>query len=138
MDYREIDEISDAFLEAWVENFARPMEYVRFSEENKVHPIYNEVSSHKIYDYDEAVKFHGTMKEEFHNEEGNVYGRVPGIVSEITLVTKELTDGGIRQVRNEDIVLVGEQKYEIIGFTTRVQFLDRKIFTKLKVREKDD
>ena len=135
MDYREIDEISDAFLEAWVENFAQPMEYVKYSDENIIHPVYGEQITGKKYDEEEAVVFHGTLKETEFEETGNIYGKNNDAIYEITLITKELKDRGIERVRHEDLVITSGRKFNIIGYVRKVQFLDQKIFTKLKVVE---
>lgn len=136
----EIDEISDAFSEAWNEFFGQEMYYVPFDRENSpVHDLYNE-SSHKVYKWEDKVKFNGTFREEKYEEREEISGRDNFEKAEITFVTKELYDAGVIQLEQSSIIEIfhrnGVRKlYNIISNYGKVQLGNNKVFTKLDVVE---
>ena len=143
MQQQEIDEISEAFLDAWKEYFGQIMYYIPFNPTaTQKHPVYGETKA-KVYDEANKVMFHGTFKQEPIEEKGELAGGENYEVAEITFVTKELYDKGIVEIKPEDMVEVvfrgGKTKrYNIVAHYGKVQLSDNRIFTKLKVTDKNN
>lgn len=136
----EIDEISDAFSEAWEEYFGQVMRYVPLSETTEVHPIYGEAIGSIKYDWENYYEFNGTFKEKEHAESGDMYGRNGEINAEITFVTKEFVDEGLYDISQTAIIFVKHRSgvskvYNIISNYGKVQLGNNKVFTKLGVVE---
>lgn len=136
----EIDEISVAFSEAWDEYFGQPMYYVPYKTiEDNIHPLYRETRQ-KEYDWKNKVLFNGTFKQEKYEERGEINGRDNYEEAEITLVTKELYDEGIKVIDQSAIIEIihrdGSRKlYNIVANYGKVQLGDNKVFTKIEVVE---
>ena len=137
MRQEEINEISQAFLEAWEEFFGAPMYYIPFDETSSKHSIYNE-SKGKKYKEDEAVMFHGTIKERENQDVTKPTGKRVQKVFELTAVTKELIDGGIEHIDTNSIIRYTDQFGKVFTLSIyddlqKVQLTNNKIFTKMKV-----
>jgi glutamate dehydrogenase/leucine dehydrogenase len=137
MTQKEIDEISDAFGEAWEDFFGQEMYYIAFDCGTYSHPIYRE-AKRKQYKEEEKTLFHGTLKEEPLEEKGDLAGKRTYPTAELTFVTKELRDKGVLEVDTRDIIEVTDingntERYNIINNYGKVQLVDNRIFTKLKV-----
>lgn len=136
----EIDEISDAFQDAWDEYFGQEMFYVPFLKDSTTaHPLYKE-SKNKTYDFANKISFTGTFKEEPLEEVGEIAGKDEYQSAEITFVTKQLYDKGITTVNNADIIEITHRDgvtktYNIIKHFGKVQLGDNRVFTKLEVTE---
>jgi hypothetical protein len=141
MKQTEIDEISVAFKEAWVDYFGTEMYYVPFDRNSTtVNSIYQE-SKGKKYLYDSKMLFHGTIKELQHLDTGRPTGKRTEKFFEITFVTKELLDLGLLHVDTDDIIQYSDRfgrEYTLLIYDDfqKVQLVDNKIFTKLLVRSK--
>lgn len=139
MRQEEINEISQAFLDAWKEFFGAPMLYIPFdSSTSNPHPIYNE-SRNKKYDEANAVEFYGTLKEREMQDVTAPTGKKIEKHYEITLVTQELIDKGVNYIDTNDIIRFTDRfgkvyDLEIYDDFQKVQLVDNKIFTKLKVK----
>lgn len=139
MRQEEITEISQAFQEAWEEFFGAPMYYIPFDSSNSSpHPIYNE-SKGKKYDEANAVMFHGTLKERESQDVTAPTGKRIEKHFEITVVTQELIDKGVTHIDTNSIIRFTDRfgkiyNLEIYDDFQKVQLVDNKIFTKLKVR----
>lgn len=137
---KEIDEISEAFLDAWDEYFGQEMFYVPFLEdETTKHRVYKESKS-KAYDFANKLKFTGTFKEEPLEEVGDVGGRDKQEKAEITFITKELEDKGITRIDSRAIIEITHKDgitktYNIINNYGKVQFGSSRVFSKLGVVE---
>ena len=140
MEQKELDEISDAFVDAWEEFFGQEMFYVPFDENaSKPHPIYGE-NKNKVYDYENKKRFMGTFKELSDEEAGELFGQETKAEAEITYVTKELYEQGITRPKKSALVQItfrdGVTKlYNITEITGKVQLGDNRIFTKFGVFE---
>ena len=143
MQQNEIDEISEAFSDAWEEYFGDRMKYVRFNREETVfHKTYNESKTRK-YDYANAIEFNGSLKEIENEDVTQPYGDNEYKLFTITLVTKELLDKGVIYVNHDDIItytqIFGdtklERRFSIYDSVEKVQFNASKIFTKIMVKE---
>jgi hypothetical protein len=138
----EIDEISEAFMDAWEEYFGQIMYYVPFNDNpSDKHSIYGE-SKKKTYDFTKKVMFHGTFKQEPIEEKGELGGGEEREVAEITLVTKELYDKGVKEFRLKDIIEITDRdgvtkNYNIYQNYGKVQLGNNRVFTKLKVVDID-
>lgn len=135
----EINEISQAFLEAWQEFFGAPMLYIPLAGDNDPHPIYNE-SKNKKYDEENAVVFYGTLKERETLDVTTAIGKRSRKHFEITLVTQELVDKGVEYIDTNAIIRFTDRfgrvfNYSIYDDYQKVQLVDNKLFTKLKVME---
>lgn len=135
----ELDEISNAFSEAWEEFFGQEMFYVELSGATEIHPLYGE-SRGKIYDFEGKKPFNGTFKQDEYKERGEIGGRDNYEEATITFITKELIDLGIFTINQSAIIEIfhrdGERKlYNIISNYGKVQLGNNKIFTTLKVVE---
>lgn len=136
----EINEISDAFQDAWDEFFGQEMYYVPLDlEKTVVHPIYGETRK-KEYDFDGKKRFVGTYKELSNKEAGELFGDATKAESEITFVTRELIVQGIDEVDDGAIIEITHLSgkvmlYNITEITRKVQFGSSRIFTKLGVVE---
>ncbi|MMZ51272.1 hypothetical protein D1872_130070 [compost metagenome] len=143
MTQQERDEISDSFSEAWRQSFGLQMFYVPFlKDESNPHPLYRE-SKGKKYDFANKLLFYGTYKQKPIEEIGEIGGRELRETGEITFVTKELHDKGLRDIDPSAIIQFfdkydNEQLFEIVGKNAKVQFITDWIFTKLKVVRADD
>lgn len=140
----EIDEISEAFMDAWEEYFGQMLYYVPFDEistKNNAHPLYRDVQKKgKIYLWDDMKPFHGTLKSEEVEEKGDMYGKDEETKYDITFITKELRDQGILNVDKEALIYLVDRDgvnhvFNIIASNQKVQFGDNKVFTKLEVLE---
>jgi hypothetical protein len=134
----EIDEISGAFQEAWTEFFGAEMYYVSFDASTVANPIYRE-SKTKKYLWDSKKLFHGTLKEQQSQDVAQPTGKQVVKFYEITFVAKELLDQGILHIDTNDIIQYTdrfgkEYRLEIYDDFQKVQLVDNKIFTKLKVK----
>jgi hypothetical protein len=133
----EINEVSDAFLEAWSDYFGDAMYYVPFDTNTAYDGIYLEAKV-KLYRYDLKKLFHGTLKEaqisdELHQSGGKVKRKYT-----ITFVTNELAGQGVQYINNNDIIEYTDKygntfKYSIYDDYKKVQLVNTKIFTKLEV-----
>lgn len=139
----EIDEISEAFMDAWEEYFGQMLYYVSFDEistKNNAHPLYRDVKKKgKIYLWDDMKPFHGTLKSEEVEEKGDMFGKDEDVVYNITLITKELRDQGILTIDKEALIYLVDRDginhvFNITALNQKVQFGDNKVFTKLKVQ----
>ena len=100
----EIDEISTAFMEAWKDYFGCIMYYVQFDLANtSMNTIYKE-SKQKSYLWDTKIPFHGTIKETQKLDVAQPTGKRVEKIFEITFVTKELIDLGIKHIDTSDII----------------------------------
>lgn len=140
MKQQEIDEISVAFLEAWEEYFGDLMYYVPFKQGDDLDNIYLE-SKAKVYDYDNKVPFHGTIREIQSQDKSLATGKLIEKRYEITLVTKELLDGGVPYIDTNALITYTDRfnkEYQLYIYDDfqKVQLVDNKLFTKLLVRTK--
>lgn len=139
----EIDEISVAFSEAWRDYFGQDMYYVPIKEDAiEIHPLYRETRK-KVYDWESKKKFNGTFKQEKYEERGEINGRDNYEEAEITLVTKELYDLGVKIIDQSAIIEIfhrdGTRKlYNIVANYGKVQLGNNKVFTKIEVVEITD
>lgn len=132
----ELDEISDAFLEAWNE-LGDILYYVTFEVSAPVNNIYRE-QKHKNYDFANKKSFHGTIKESPSLDESMQSGMRIKKAYEVTLVTKELIEQGITHVNSRDIICYTdrfnvEYKYRIVDEYHKVQLANNRIFTIVRV-----
>ena len=140
MSQQEIDEISEAFLEAWADYFGDELYYVPFDYTN-TRPdggIYSE-TKYKKYLYDSKVLLHATVKEREDLDVDTPIGKSIEKHYEITFVTKELTDTGVHEIDTNAILVYTdrfekEHKFHIYDDFQKVQLVDNKVFTKLKVK----
>jgi hypothetical protein len=134
----EIDEISQAFSDAWQEYFGEEMYYVPFSEnDTPVHRVYKESKS-KAYDFANKILFHGTFKQEPIDEKGELAGKNEREKAEITFVTKELFDRSIKEVDLRAIIEITDRNgvtkhYNILKRNGKVQLGNNHVFTKIEV-----
>jgi hypothetical protein len=139
MSQTEIDEISEAFKEAWEDYFGDVLYYVPFDyASTQFSEIYGE-SKKKKYLFLEKKPFHGTIKERELLDVNRPTGRSREKEYELTFVTKELIDQGITEVDTNSIIIYTdrfEKEYRLIIFDDyqKVQLVDNKVFTKLKVK----
>ena len=136
----EIDEISEAFLEAWEDYFGTTMYYVPFKEGEDLDSTYLESKS-KVYDMENKVEFHGTIREIQSEDKSLATGKQIQKLFEITVVTKELIDGGVSHIDTNALILYTDRfnkdyHLSIYDDFQKVQLVDNKIFTKLLVRTK--
>lgn len=134
----EIDEISDAFLEAWQEYFGTIMYYVPFKEGDDLDDTYLE-SKAKVYDMENKIRVHGTIREIQSEDKSLATGKQVQKFFEITLVTKELIDGGLQRIDTNALIIYTDRfnkEYNLCIYDDfqKVQLVDNKIFTKLLVR----
>lgn len=136
----ELDEISQAFLDAWKEFFGQEMFYVPFLKgETVIHRIYNE-SKGKKYDLDNKLNFSGTFKESTKEELGELFGQDTKAEAEVTFVTAELYDKGVKEIPLSARIQITHRSgitriYDIVNVVTKVQLGNNRIFTKLGVLE---
>lgn len=136
----EVNEISDAFQDAWDEFFGQEMFYVPLDlEKTIVHPIYKETTE-KVYDFAGKKRFVGTYKELSNKEAGELFGDATRAKAEITYVSRELILAGVDDVDDSALIEITHQSgrvglYNITEITRKVQFGDNRIFTKLGVFE---
>lgn len=138
---RDIDEISNDFLEAWRDYFGQEMYYIRFLQDvtPNYHPVYRE-SKIKKYDEENKVLFHGVFKENPTEEDLGMGGLKEYPTAMITLVAKELYDQGVTYIDMNDIIEITDRdlvtrRFNIVSKQGKVQLRNRKIFIKLGVRE---
>lgn len=143
MQQSEIDEISEAFQDAWEEYFGDLMYYVRFNKKGtEFNDIYNESKKLK-YDMDNKIPFHGTLKELEQDDVIQPYGDNEVKLFSITFVMKELIDQKQYILDHNDIIvyeqrlgnMLVERRFNIYDSLEKVQFNSTKIFGKLKVKE---
>jgi hypothetical protein len=140
LEQTEVNEIAQAFLDAWEEYFGQTMYYVKFISADK-HPLYGE-SKNKTYDFANKLSFYGTFKQEPIEEKGDIGGKDVTETAEITFVTKELEEKGLEEVNHEDIIEITDKNgitktYNIVDHYGKVQFGSSRVFTKLKVVDKN-
>jgi FKBP-type peptidyl-prolyl cis-trans isomerase (trigger factor) len=138
----EIDEISSAFHDAWEEFFGMTMHLVTMKpidQQDSYDDLYNE-DRRKDYEEGNKLSFYGTFKVSPIVEEGDLGGLKENVEAEVTFVTKELFDKGIKEISNKDIIEVTNRsgvtkRYNIVQHYGKVQLGDNHIFTKLMVTE---
>jgi hypothetical protein len=138
MKQNEIDEISEAFKEAWTEYFGDEIYYVPFDTVNNIPDSVYKEKIGKRYDYDNKKLFHGTLKEIASKDETHATGKKVYKDYEVTFVTKELIDQGVTEIDTRAILYYvdrfnKEHEYKIYDEYQKVQLSDNKVFTKLKV-----
>lgn len=135
----EIDEISEAFMDAWEEYFGQVMYYVPLLDVPTKHPIYGESKTKDLnYDFANKVMFHGTFKESPIEEKGGVGGKDEKQKAEITFVTQELYSKGIKAIDPRAVIEITHRDgtvllYNIVKRNGKVQLGDNHVFTKLDV-----
>lgn len=134
----EIDEISEAFKEAWHDFFGDVCYYVQFDDFTEPHPIYKE-NKRKQYKYGDKKKFHATVKEIQSMNESHPAGFRNIKYFELTFVTKELVDQGITHVDPMDLITYTDRFgrefcLKMSDEFQKVQMTSNKIFTKVIVR----
>lgn len=143
MQQSEIDEISEAFKDAWEDYFGDLMYYVRLDRKaTKFNKVYNETKKLK-YDMENKIPFHGTLKELEQDDVIAPYGDNEVKLFNITLVMKELIDEGQFLLDHDDIILYEQRlgdmlvtrKFTIYDSLEKVQFNATKVFGKIKVKE---
>lgn len=137
MQQYEIDEISTAFMEAWQDSFGAQMYYIPF-DNSTTKNVYQE-SKGKKYLWDDAKLFHGTIKEVSSQDTAYPTGKKIEKFFEITFITKELADLGITHIDTNSLIKHTDHYgkefiLHIYDDFQKVQLVDNKIFTKLKVR----
>lgn len=138
MNQTEIDEISEAFLEAWQDYFGTLMYYVPFKGGEDLDDTYLE-SKGKVYDMANKIPVHGTIREIQSEDKSLATGKQIQKFFEITLVTKELVDGGLQSIDTNALIIYTDRFNKVYNLTIyddfqKVQLVDNKIFTKLLVR----
>lgn len=138
MQQSEVDEISEAFKEAWQEYFGDTMYYVTFDKTKTIKDDLYEEQKTKVYDYENKKAFHGTLKESPSMDKLKQSGKKVYKIYTISFVTKELVDQGVNYIDTNDIILYidrfgKENKFKIYDDYQKVQFSDNKIFTLLNV-----
>lgn len=138
MNQAEIDEISVSFLEAWEEYFGTPMYLIPYNYTGSSN-IYGDKKS-KDYDLDNAVMFHGTLKELESSDTVKPDGKYDEEYYDITLVTKELNDQGVYKIDTNSLIKYvdrfrNEYYFKIYDTFQKVQFSNNKIFTKIRVKK---
>lgn len=134
----ELDEISDAFHEAWTEYFGDTIKVIPFSTKNtKYDPVYG-VSKKKEYDRTKAITLTATIRQSELEDVSTALGKRIEEQYTITFVTKELIDKGLTELDSDSLIEYTDRfgvtkQFKIYGTQQKVQFLDNKIFTKLKV-----
>lgn len=143
MQQAEIDEISEAFSDAWRDYFGDLMYYVRFNrKDTSFDTTYNE-SKKLSYDMDNKIPFYGALKDLEKDDTIEPYGDDETKLYSITFVMKELIDKGQFDINHDDLIIyeqkVGDmlitRKFSIYSSLQKVQFNATKIFGNLKVRE---
>jgi hypothetical protein len=148
MDVNEIDEISEAFLEAWIDFFGAPMYLVPFDressdmDEDEYTAIYREPKQF-VYNFAEKVLFHGALKDHESLDKDSVMGLSVETDLSVVCITKELADKGITKIPLSSIIEfmdnTGEVRlYKIVDVIYRVQLSSHRIFTKMKIVELTD
>jgi hypothetical protein len=148
MDINEINEISDAFLEAWVDFFGAPMYLVPFDLDassavvDEYSTTYNEPKQYK-YKYDAKLLFHGALKDQESLDKEGALGFKLQTELAIIFISKELADKGVSQIPMSSIIEFTDNSgsvkyYKIIDVVYRVQLTNHRIFTKMKVVELTD
>lgn len=140
MQQTEIDEISDAFSEAWEEFFGQVMYYVPLDRERTIVDDLYEETEKKVYDFANKVQFYGTLKLTEESEVGEISGKSNTIGASITCVTKELVNKGVIYVELSSIIVTknhneGYRFYNIVGQYPKVQLGDNRVFTTIRVVE---
>lgn len=136
----EIDQISEAFLDAWKEFFGQKMYYIQYvGTSSPYDKLYNE-SKKKVYDEVNKISFHGSIKYNPTQKEIELAGLDKKVHAIVTLVSKELIDKGINEIEFEDIIEIEDrfgkkERYNISSFTKKVQFSNNFIFTKIGVNK---
>lgn len=134
----ELDEISDAFLEAWEQYFGDEITVFPFSAKTTKYDEVYGVSKKKEYDRLKAIKLTATIRQSEHEDISTALGKRIEEHYTITFVTKELLDRGVTELDSDSLIEYTDRhgvtkQFKIYGKQQKVQFLDNKIFTKLKV-----
>lgn len=139
MSQSEIDEISTAFLDAWTDYFGDVVYYIPFDyASSNADSVYSESKSKKYLNYEKKL-IHASLKEREDLDVINPTGKYVVKHYEMTFVTKELADLGVTEIDTNAIISYTdrfgkEHKYMIYDDFQKVQLVDNKLFTKLKVR----
>jgi hypothetical protein len=139
MEQTEIDEVSDAFTDAWKDYFGDVMYAVKLLATPAADAIYKE-QKQKAFDYDNKILFHGILKQTAVEGELHQGGHRVEFKGTITAVTKELIDNGINvlepTMRIYYIDRFGtEHLYRSVDILTKVQLCNNRIFTSVGVVE---
>lgn len=134
----ELDEISDAFSEAWRDYFGDEIKILPYDSRNTSYDEVYKVSKKKAYDRTKAITLKATIRQAEHEDISTALGKRVEEYYTITFVTKELLDKGLTHIDNNSIIEYTDRfnvtkQFKIYGTQQKVQFLDNKIFTKLKV-----
>lgn len=138
MDQREIDEISQAFQQAWDEIFGMYTYVLKHEPTTTEHPLYDErigkPYSDPIGPIPATFRVNPTQEE---IEQAGLSADVSGI---LTYVTKDLRDNGILSLNLTDRIRIEDRDgnvtvYEVTELSPRVQFGNNYIFTKVGVKE---
>lgn len=145
MDVTEINEISEAFLEAWKDFFGAPMYLIPFSKEasdavaDAYTALYKEPKQH-VYDFTKKVLFHGSLKDHESIDKEGVTGLQVETDLAVVIISKELADKGITRIDMTSVIEFTDNTqvvhyYKIVDVIYRVQLNAHRIFTKIKVVE---
>lgn len=142
MKQTEIDQISNAFLDAWKEFAGTEMFLVKYLPEQTPYTDLYRESKVKTYDIDNKISFYGSIKFNPTVEEKEELGVTKNITAIITLVTKNLRDNGVTSIDLNDIIEYTNDigitlKFNIVTEVPNVQFSNTFIFTKLGVVDND-
>lgn len=138
MQQKEIDEISDAFKEAWTDYFGDEISIVALkTSKSEIDDLYGE-SKKKEYDYENKITVHGTLKESPGMDEMKQAGKKINKTFDVTFVTKEAIDQGLLYINTSSILVYVDRfgkefRYKIYDEYQKVQFSSNKIFTTIRV-----
>lgn len=138
MSQTELDEISDAFQEAWEDYFGETIRVIPFDKKKTNYDEIYGVSKKKVYDRTKAITLTATIRQQEHEDVSTALGKRVEEFYTITFVTKELIDKGLTEIDSDSIIEYEDRfgvvkQLKIYGTQKKVQFLDNRIFTKLKV-----
>lgn len=138
MSQNELNEISDAFHEAWTDYFGDEIKVIPYSSKDTHYDEVYGVSKKKAYDRSKAITLTATIRQTEHEDVSSALGKRIEEHYTITFVTKELIDKGLTEIDSDSIIEYTDRfgvtkQFKIYGTQKKVQFLDNKIFTKLKV-----
>lgn len=131
----DIDEISDAFSDAWEETFGAEVFYLRYNPSTQQHPLYGEVIGKE---YEEIGPIYAIFKQNPTIEELKNSGISEHAQGILVFVTKDLREQGVTKVSTLDRVKIVDRDgvtsfYTINGYNLRVQFYNNYIFTHVGV-----
>ena len=144
---KEVDQISDSFLDAWREFFGQEIEYIRYVEDSTpttYESLYGEDEG-KSYDRLNPTIFYGSIKWSPNKKLIELAGlKDKNLSAIITVVTKELVDKGIigqeTEITFKDLIRVTNRfgkvkEFKITQMNKTVQFSNNFIFTKIGILE---